>query len=221
MSKALTTSSVLSSIDRSEKIPQRKDPVYKQFIQEIGGRAGLRQLALASENPKALELVALLDDETYKSYGVKKLLQAASMTFAQALQLRDDRNRNLAVSNMISKLPALADDLMEDARTTKRPCPVCDTKRVLSITNKEGVTEIILCHGCKGFGELIRPGDKDARQIVAKATKIIDNNPNVGVTVNVPTQINNNFGTSFEDTMRKAGKLIQATARRVDESSNS
>lgn len=214
-----TTTAVIVS-DKSEKLPVRKDPVYKQFIREIGGRTGLRSIALASSNPKAIELLALLDDESYKTWGVKKLLQRADISFSEAIQLRDERSRNLAVSNLIAKLPDLADDLSKDAATRRIPCPICDAARVMAVFKKGSTeTQMVVCWGCKGFGELVETGDKDARNIIAKATKLIDDKP--GIMVDARTQVNsvtNQFGSSFEEVMKKAGKIIQA--KKVEPSEN-
>jgi hypothetical protein len=213
----IQTSAIIKS-DKSERIPQRKDPVYKQYIREIGGRKGLRGLAMASANPKAVQLLELLDDESYNTWGVKKLLQAASITFNEALQLRDERSRNLAVSTMISRLPELAEDLVEDALTRRMVCPICQGNRVIFKSDKDKGEYAVVCDGCRGFGELVQKGDKDARQLVAKATKIIDDNP--GVLVDARTQVNqvfqNPLGSSFEEAMKKAGKLITLTPRKVD-----
>lgn len=205
-----------------EKLPLRKDPVYKQFLKEIGGRAGLRAIAMASSNIKATELLALLDDESYKSWGAKKLLQQASISYNEVLSMRDERSRNLAVSNMIAKLPELAEDLMEDAKTLRAVCPICNGLRVREYTTKDNIRNVVICEGCKGFGEIRKVGDKDARQIVAKATKIIDNGP--GMVIDARTQVNtviNNPAGGFEDLIKKAGKVIQLTPKRIEDEDSS
>jgi hypothetical protein len=201
---------------RGERAPQRKDPTYKEFVAAIGGRAGLRDIVLHSSNPKAADLLKLMDDSAYNRMGVKALAHKADISYFELTRMRDERSRNLAVSNLVAGLPALAEDLKKDAASKEEGCPICFMEKVLQFGEDPATGEPIFkkCWKCLGSGVILVPGDKDARSLIAKTTKLVEE---VGTTV-IAGDINQtqiNFGDSFEEQMKRAGKAIAAASKPI------
>src|SRR5438132_614360 len=68
-------------------LAERDDHAYKKFAEIVGGKEGLKELAAWSENPKAQKLFSVLDDERYKTYGIKALSKRCGMTLPELCNL--------------------------------------------------------------------------------------------------------------------------------------
>lgn len=176
---------------------QASDPLWKILDSKIGGRDGLLASALASSNPKAAELTAMLLDKAYRRHGTKILAQKAGLSASEVVDMFRDRKWLEAALTLHEQLPAIVADAAEDARASMVPCSECKAQ-----------PQTPPCYVCKGKGEVRRPGDKDKLKFVGEATGMVKRDqPSMQTNV----QVNVSGGASFEDLMKRA--TLQTTKR--------
>lgn len=180
--------------------PQRLDPLWQLLDSKIGGREGLLAAALASTNVKAKDLVGLILDKSYRTFGTKALCKRAGLSAPEVVDMFRDRKWLEATLAIHEELPDIIRGAAEDAKPGELPCPECKGKG--GDWNKGDGGEA--CYVCGGKGKLRRPGDKDklkfigeAANLTGKQAPVFENN--LQIVNNNPT---NNI--SFEDLMRKA-----------------
>lgn len=183
------------------KSPQSLDPLWQLLDEKIGGREGFLAAALASNNPKAKQLVEHLLDKNHRHTGTKRLAEKAGLSAPEIVDMFRDRQWLEATLVLHEELPAIIRDTAQDARAQLVPCPDC---------NGIGSTaEATKCLPCRGTGEIRKAGDKDKLAFVGEAVGMIRKREPL---VQVNTQINNQGraeSQSFDDLMRRA-TIVQA-----------
>jgi hypothetical protein len=186
--------------------PQNVDPLWKVLDEKIGGRQGLLELALSSQNPKAAILAELCLDKAHGRSGTKALARKAGMSTAEIVDLYRNKKWLEATLELHDRLPDIIGGAAVDASPKMTPCEECKGK------GKDHAGED--CWICGGWGEVRKPGDKDKLNFVGEAAGIIKRG---GPAVQINNQqINNtvNNNESFEDLMRRA---TLSTKRQIEQ----
>lgn len=174
--------------------PEHLDPLWQSLNEKLGGREGLLEAALASSNPKAGDLVALLLDAAHKSWGTKKLAKKAGLEATDIVDMFRDKKWLETTLVLHEQLPDIMQGATEDAKPSFVPCELCKGKKI----NAEGEP----CYSCKGKGEIRKAGDKDKLSFVGEAVGLTGKR---GPLVQFNQQINNQGqGSNFEDLLKKA-----------------
>lgn len=196
----------LIKADPKHALAERDDPAYKTFAAIVGGREGLLELASWSENPKAQKLFQLLDDEKYKSYGIKALAKRCGITLPELCNLFREKHFLLSYLTFFQGIPTIAQGAVEDASPKEDVCPICTGAGTFK---RDGYQ--VICPKCKGSGYTRVSGDKEARRDVFKAVGLIKDSPSV-----VNQQIGNvtvEGVDNFEEVMKRAGKTAKVVVK--------
>lgn len=180
--------------------PERMDPLWKLLDSKIGGREGLLAAAVASKNPKARDLAALILDSAHRNWGTKALAKKAGLEAPEIVDMFRDRKWLEATLAIHEDLPDILRDAAIDAKASYVPCEACKGKGV-DWEKGEGGQE---CYVCKGTRTVRKPGDKDKLKFVGEAAGMVGK---VEPQTQVNVQVNNQTQTStvsFEDLLRKA-----------------
>jgi hypothetical protein len=180
--------------------PERMDPLWKMLNEKMGGRDGLLAAAIASQNPKAKDLAALILDSAHKTWGTKALAKKAGLTAPEIVDMFRDRKWLEATLALHDELPDIVRDAATDAKASYIPCDACRGKGV-NWEKGEGGEE---CYVCQGKRVIRKPGDKDKLKFVGEAAGMVgkaEPQTQVNVQVNNQTQT---ASVSFEDLLRKA-----------------
>jgi hypothetical protein len=153
--------------DAKLDVAERDDPAYKKFSEMVGGKDGLREMAAWSENPKAQKLLELIDDNRFKTYGIKALAKRCGMTLPELCNLFRERYFLEMYLKFFSSMPKIAEGVIEDAQPGTDVCPMCGGEQYIT---RNDVTKP--CPKCSGSGKVRTPGDKEARRDVFKAVGI-------------------------------------------------
>jgi hypothetical protein len=186
--------------------PERDDPAYKTFAEFVKGKEGLQDLASWSENPKAQKLFQLLDDDRYKTYGIKALAKRCGMTLPELCQLFREKTFLVGYLTFFSGVPTIIQGAVQDASPSTDVCPICQGS---GTAKRDGYQ--VICPKCKGSGEIRVSGDKEARRDVFKAVGLLKDSPSV---------INQQIGNvtvegvdNFEEVMKKATKSAKVIVK--------
>ena len=175
------------------------DPLWQLLDKKIGGRKGLLEAALVSQNPKAPILAELCLDRAFSRSGTKDLARKAGMGAEEIVDLYRNKKWLEATLNLHEKLPEVIAGAVEDAAPSRVVCEECRGKLV----DKDGN----LCWLCKGKGDIRKPGDQKKLEFVGEAVGMTSKS---GPMVQVNTQINAPGQTdTFESLMRKAVVKIE------------
>lgn len=192
----------LVKADPQYALAERDDPAYTTFAAIVGGKEGLKELAAWSENPKAQKLFQILDDEKYKTYGIKALAKRCGMTLPELCNLFREKHFLVTYLTFFSGVPKIAQGAVEDASPKEDVCPTCDGA---GITKRNGYE--VVCPKCNGSGKIRVSGDKEARRDVFKAVGLLKDSPSV-----VNQQIGNvtvEGVDNFEEVMKRASKTAK------------
>lgn len=190
----------LIKADPQYALAERDDPAYKTFADFVGGKEGLHELAAWSENPKAQKLFQLLDDNKFKTYGIKALAKRCGMTLPELCNLFRERGFLISYLTFFAGVPNIVQGAVDDASPSQDVCPICTGA---GSVKRDGYQ--VICPKCKGSGEVRVRGDKEARRDVFKA---------VGLLKDSPAIVNNNVTVegvdNFEEVLKKANKTAKA-----------
>lgn len=196
--------------DAQLAVPERDDPAYTKFSELVGGKAGLRELASWSENPKAAKLCQVMDGDLYKTYGIKALAKRCGMTLPELCNLFREKHFLETFITFFQGVPGIAKGAVDDATPSTDICPICAGS---GHAKRDGYQ--VKCLKCKGSGEIRVSGDKEARRDVFKAVGLLKDSPQV-----VNQQIGNvtvEGVDNFEDLMKSAVKTAKKIERNVQE----
>lgn len=175
--------------------------IWKGVLERMGGRDGIRDAALASQNPKAVILADLLGDRSYAHHTVDTLAKKSGLNRADVVAIFQERQSLLTTISIYESLPEIVADAATDAKASYLPCEEC-----------KGVVQTPPCYACGGSGKVRKPGDKEKLAFIGEAAGIVGKK---GPLVQVNTQINNSSGAgkSFEELMRAAS--VNETPRKA------
>lgn len=191
-------------------IAERDDPAYKTFAEWAGGKEGLHELASWSSNVKAQKLFQLLDDDKYKTYGIKALAKRCGMTLPELCNLFREKSFLIGYLTFFQGIPQVVQGAVEDATPSTDICPICTGAGVIKRDNYP-----VKCPKCNGSGQIRVKGDKEARRDVLKA---------VGFLQDSPTVVNQQIGNvtvegvdNFEEVMKRANKTAKVISKSNDQ----
>ena len=172
------------------------DTIWKLMELKLGGKSGMAEAALASDNPKAHIFAEMILDSAFKDTTTKGLAKKAGLNYAEVAELFTGKRKLETAIVLHDRLPEVVAGAVEDSMPSYIPCSDCKGK---------GTTDGGTCWVCRGAGEIRKPGDKDKLSFVGQATKLIEKGAPV-FNQNQQFNINNQTvqSSSFEELMRKA-----------------
>lgn len=161
----------------------RKDVPMRRFAESIDTEQ-LGVFLSSSGNERYETLFMMMGDPAYAALTFPSLCKKAGVTLHEMHSLYTDGMRQLALLKMSNALPDLMADVAEDAKTKMENCPRCDGLGF--ITSKEGDTRN--CPTCEGKMKVRRVGDRQSRDLIFEAAKLIrQSGPLVAIQQNFTT----------------------------------
>src|SRR5258708_3173859 len=150
------------------------DCVSDPFIESLGADKDLKTALHVSSSPKAKRFLRLLLIPRERKLSISRMAAMADLIPVELAQIFRDYYSSQAVMQMVKQLPEVADDIMEDAKSTEIECPRCDGwgKITLQLNPKSKPARKI-CPRCDGLGKGRQVGNSDAPQLALEATGAI------------------------------------------------
>lgn len=124
--------------------------------------------ALTCCNDRRISLLGKLlisVDTRYSRSSIGGLAHRCGVSYRELMTAYTEFKKAEAVVVMAQALPAVAEDIAEDARNKKLTCGAClGTGSISATTDKDGETIVRMCIPCEGKGKITQRGDKDARK---------------------------------------------------------
>lgn len=142
------------------------DPIYVEFVDGLCTSNELKSALASLASDKAMKFLGeLLKLEKQRGSGSKTIVAAAKrcgIGLDVLAEMWRSHSTALAMMKLVSAAPQLADDLVIAASNRPALCPACQGEGIIELRLTKGQSQRE-CPQCRGTGEVIRAGDKDAR----------------------------------------------------------
>ena len=179
--------------------------MWPQVLEQMGGREGLRTLALvparsAAQDKRRQRLVALLDDPGTQELSLLKVCEMAEIGTAEMAALMRDSDAGLGklvAQHMVQRsLPEAVADVIAKAADGTTPCPCTYTPEGPTAPPFPG------CRTCMGRGFVFREADLERQKMLLQMGGLIEKGG--GVTVNNKTEVAVGLGGNFFESFVRA-----------------
>ncbi len=180
------------------------DPIYVEFVDGLCTSTELKSALATLGSDRAMKFLGeLLRLEKQRGSGSKTIVAAAKkcgIGLDTLAEMWRSHSTALAMMKLVSAAPQLADDLVVAASNRPALCPACQGEGIIELRlqlcdecngygKKGGYPENPVCAACRGTGkklttrecpqcrgtgEVVRAGDKDAREHALKWAGFID-----------------------------------------------
>lgn len=179
------------------QVPKRIDKLQEEYILSMCTRDDLQRALAACES---LHIQRFANDLTNLKYADKGIAFLARKHAISPLELTDIWRRHCMAQgmlNLISGIPQMANDIIEDSKSKMISCERCDglgeVEDVRAMTqarrsDPEGsqVEPIYrVCPACKGNGEIRIEGSTDARKLALEAAGVVGKKATIIGTANI------------------------------------
>lgn len=138
-----------------------------------------------STHPMARTMAAYLMDPEHAGKSLWMLCQLAELSPMQLLVAFRDYRLAEGLVRIANRAPKILEDVARDAESARIPCPQCYGDKVVAGVDGDDIP----CVACFGTGELVRPGDKDARGLIFETMGLTKGG---GLSINNNTTVVNN-----------------------------
>ncbi len=153
------------------------DPIYVDFVDGLCTSTELKSALATLGSDRAMKFLGeLLKLEKQRGSGSKTIVAAAKrcgIGLDTLAEMWRSHSTALAMMKLVSATPQLADDLVVAASNRPALCPACQGEGIIELRLTKGQSQRE-CPQCRGTGEVIRAGDKDAREHMLKWAGYID-----------------------------------------------
>ena len=108
----------------TRRSPARKDIFIRRFESSVG-RDNLRQALDASDDQRALALMAMLLDPAYNKHTLAKLCERVGLRYLDLFDLFRRANLSKGLLAMCSHLPQVMEDVAMDSLSRVETCAIC------------------------------------------------------------------------------------------------
>lgn len=155
------------------KRDQYIDELNSEFLERLD-LAELKTALALSDNSKARQLMLYLLDPRYRRNSIAYLVRKAGMDALQVMDVWRGAAHTRGLLEIWKGLPAVAKDVVLDARSYMDCCNRCDgfgqIYTEINSTNeqKEPIVQTLSkeCPKCAGTGQVRKPGNSDARKLI-------------------------------------------------------
>lgn len=140
------------------------DPTYSRWLENRD--LDELKMALAHDtSPKVMAFLAAIIDPRKMSTDICTLAKRHSIGLTEMIQIWRSYHLTSALTVHIESSPAIAADVVIDARSIKICCPRCDGAGMIRVTRKD-VVDWLDCPQCEATGSVRKVGDAKARDLV-------------------------------------------------------
>jgi hypothetical protein len=159
----------------------KADSIYADFLEKLP-LDELRAALSQSESPGAIRFLAALEDPSRAQTRLVTLARSSGLSLGEMTRIWREGRLVEAMGIMIDAAPAIAADIVEDAKSHSACCPRCDGAGVIQISRQNGL-DWIQCTNCNGTGAVRKPGDGQSRDLLFKAIGIVKADSSSRVTI--------------------------------------
>lgn len=184
-----------------------QDPTYSKFLE----RLDLDELkyALAHDSsPKVIAFLGALVDPRRKETDICTLAKQHSIGLTEMMQVWRSYKLTTAMGVHIEGAPAIAADVVIDARSIQVCCPRCDGAGMIRVTVKD-VQTWKDCPQCEGTGATRKVGDAKSRDLVYQTIGFTKSG---GITVNTNVQTVTSTVESVIDELERLPPAINVSS---------
>lgn len=179
---------------RINKVNKYVTDINNEFLSTIGGSKDLKVALAKSDNKRAQDLLVALLDPRKSKISTAQLVHRSGLQTIELLDILRDHYIGSGLQEYLKGFQEIAQDTVEDAKSSNRECPKCSGEGVIVDKRKADDEPPKRCTLCSGTGLLRKAGDPDARKLIAQSLKLIQS----GSGPNVNVAITNNNHRSFE-----------------------
>lgn len=197
---------------RSTTVPARRntrankyvDDLTNQYIESMGSRADLTRALSRANSAKAQRFLAMLADPNRRAQSITRIARLAGIESVDLYDMFREHYHAEAMMTVVQGLPTFAADLVEDSKSVVVECARCDgvgkvVVDMLDLDPSERPAQVE-CPRCHGSGQQRKPGDADARKLIAKTVGWDKGGTGAG---NVVVNIRNHNTTSVIDEVER------------------
>jgi hypothetical protein len=162
------------------------DSIYGDFLEKLP-LDELRAALSQSDSPAAMRFLAALEDPSRAQTKWVTLAKSSGLSLGEMMRIWREGRLAAAMGIMIDAAPAVAADIIEDAKPVTICCPRCDGAGTIQVSRQDGPSWI-QCTSCRGSGSVRKPGDAGSRDLLLKAIGFVK--PDAGYRVTILNQNN-------------------------------
>ena len=136
--------------------PARKDPVYRQFAQEVGHKELLAVLD-CSDDARGDALANMLRDPAYQGYSLGKLCELVGLRYADLVRMFTRFYTSIGMIRFSRHIPQVMEDTALNALSRDETCFRCEGS---------GRRNGRMCRHCRGKGTVHILGDLTCLKLV-------------------------------------------------------
>ena len=133
-----------------------------QFIEQLCEQDEFRQALACAKDANIEPFLYDLMLPKYRRWTATQLAKKHEIKMERLIDIVRDYMHSKAMLALMSGIPKIAADMVQDARSTEVECPKCDG---FGIIMKEGIPNRD-CPRCKGSGAVRKVGDSDSRKLI-------------------------------------------------------
>ena len=149
--------------------PARKDPLMRRFASTVS-KEELGGMLAHSGDERAQRALEMLLDPAYSRFTLAKLCQRLGLSTLDLLELFRRHKLDMGIIEMSRRAPEIMADVAEDAKSRMEACKKCHGTGTVMDKNTE---EMSRCLHCSGKGQVRRPGDYRARNLMFQTLGLI------------------------------------------------
>jgi hypothetical protein len=191
----------------------KADSIYANFLEKLP-LDELRSALSQSESPGAIRFLAALEDPSRAQTRLVALAKSSGLSLGEMTRIWREGRLTAALGIMIDAAPAIAADIVEDAKSRPTCCPRCDGAGTIHVNRQDGPSWI-QCTSCRGSGSIRKPGDAGSRDLFLKAIGFVKSD--AGYRVTILNQNNAPNAASVIEELEQAQAALEIFPASVDE----
>lgn len=139
------------------------------LLEAVGNIEEVKMALALSDSPRAHAFLAALAGPRGNTCTFATLARKCGMRSAALVKIWREYKLLQGTLAFLNGLPRVAEDMVEDARSTRISCPVCGG---IGHIGPEGERNSLMCPQCIGTGTVRKFGNPDARKLIFEAVGI-------------------------------------------------
>lgn len=169
------------------------DELHDEYLERLDPNQDLKAALSRSSSPKAQKFLEVLVNPKKSNKSITRLARECGLYPIDVIDILRSYHLTKATEVYISSAPSIAEDIVEDSRTTEIECRKCDGfKEVIHPKPKYekdakgklvAVDNWVTCPRCNGTGKERKPGSPHARKQVAEVVGWTKNKASIHIQV--------------------------------------
>ena len=191
------------------------DELCNRYIESMGKAEDLKMALSRSPNARAQKFLLALVNPKANGKSVTRMAREAGIESVDLFEIFRDYYHSQGMMTMVKALPDLAHDIVGDSRSRLVCCEICSGwGQVVRDPDAEEPVKAP-CPACEGSGKIRKPGDGDARKLLAETVGWTKKAGVGGMGAAVNININTGVESVIEQVERLGGASRSMAASRT------